>query len=295
MLPVAEPLTDETDFVHEIKWDGFRALAYLDGEQVVLQSRSGYSLNNRFPQIAAALAQRKWKAVLDGEIVALSGRGVDFSLLKTAASGGQLCFVVFDLLVWKGEPLLAQPWCRRREELEGVITTGQGLLVSPLLSGNLQENLDWAKENHWEGIVSKHQHSPYLPGVRSRWWRKHRLISSLDAVVVGLRLRGSQVRSAALGLYGDDGALVFIGNAGSGLSARDRAFLREAVHLLAVDRPAVANPPPNDHSWVWFQPHLVAEVEYLELTPQLRLRHPVFLRFRFDKRPEECRLEGELH
>jgi len=294
MLPVNQPLQAEGGYVHEIKWDGFRALAYLNGAEVYLASRNGHRLNERFPQIAAELAARNWRAVLDGELVAVGDRGeVDFSLLRSSSTVKEVRYVVFDLLVWEDSMLCPRPWRERRDILEVLFVQERRLLLSPLLPGTLQECLELAKERGWEGIISKHEASPYLPGVRSSWWRKHKIRRTIDGVVVGIRCRGQAVRSLALGLILPGGKLCYVGNVGSGLRERDREFLQEASSLLRVEHPGVVNPPSQDGNWVWFRPHLVAEVEYLELTPQLRLRHPVFLRFRFDKRPEECSAAGE--
>jgi bifunctional non-homologous end joining protein LigD len=294
MLPVEEPLTNDSGFVHEVKWDGFRALAYLDGSYVFLQSRGGTDLSRRFPQVAACLAAKAWQGVLDGEIVALSHRGVvDFSLLRSGSSASSVRFVVFDVLSWEREILCPWPWSKRRALLEDLALSEGVILLSPLLPGSLAENLTRAQEQHWEGVVSKHAESPYLPGVRSRWWRKHKIRRSLDGVVVGFRWRSRHVRSLGLGLYLSDGGLCYVGSVGSGLGQREREFLEDAAGLLSLEVPPVVNPPADAGSWVWFKPHLVAEVEYLELTPQMRLRHPAFLRFRFDKVAAECRLEGD--
>ncbi|NMB01595.1 MAG: hypothetical protein GX971_08805 [Firmicutes bacterium] len=296
MLPSESPLLDETGFLHEIKWDGFRALAYLDGDKVLLESRNGRSLNDHFPEVVKALQKEEKHAVLDGELIALSLEGkVDFSLLRQSKlASEQVRFVVFDLLFLDGETLCAKPWLQRRDYLDNLIM-GQGLIMrSPLLAGDLQTNLNFAKEQQLEGIISKHQDSPYLPGVRSAWWRKSKIRRSLDCVVVGLRLRDEKVRSLAVGLYQNDDSLLYIGNVGSGLGQDELVFLRESINLLAHNSPLVTNPPGGGVDWIWFKPHLVVEVEYLELTHQKRLRHPTFLRFRFDKIASECRIEGEL-
>ncbi|HPT82273.1 MAG TPA: RNA ligase family protein [Limnochordia bacterium] len=296
MLPVDEPLVDERGYRHEIKWDGFRCLAYLEGNKVCLCSRGGRSLNARFPQIAADLAQKDLQAVLDGEIVAFNAQGrADFGLLKAGSKAKHMRYAVFDILSWQGKNLCQQPWWQRRDLLEGTVSSSGFILLSPLLPFTLEECLSAAKERGWEGIVSKHEQSPYLPGTRSAWWRKRKILRSLDGVVVGIRMRGSQVRSFALGLYLPAGPLCYVGSVGSGLNQADREFLQQAAALLAVEHPALSNPPKDDGSWIWFRPHLVAEVQFLEITPQLRLRHPVFLRFRMDKNPEECLVEGEVH
>ena len=150
MLPVQEPLGEEEGFIHEIKWDGFRALAYLQGGKVLLESRGGHSLNRRFPQIASFLGQKEWQAVLDGEIVAFRPGGeADFSLLKSG-SARMICYVAFDLLFLAGENLCPQPWQRRRALLEELVESAGPLLLSPLLPGSLGENLRRAREHGWE-------------------------------------------------------------------------------------------------------------------------------------------------
>lgn len=293
MLPVDQPLLDEAGFVHEIKWDGFRALAYLDGDHVLLESRNGHSLNRHFPQVVAAFKKKKQNAVFDGELIALDLDGkVDFSLLRQSRlSSTQIRFIVFDLLYLEGETLCPRPWFERRKKLEQLVWDQSIIAISPLMPGNLTINLDFAKDNQLEGIVSKHKDSPYLPGVRSPMWRKHKIRKSLDCVVVGLRLRAEKVRSMAVGVYQDD-VLLYIGNVGSGLGQEELNFLEQSIRILAQESPKIINPPDGSSEWIWFKPHLVAEIEFAEFTAQKRLRHPVFLRFRFDKNPSDCQIEG---
>jgi bifunctional non-homologous end joining protein LigD len=296
MLPLDQPLKEERGFIHEIKWDGFRVLAYLDGERVLLESRRGHSLNGRFPHLAEWLGSQGWQGVLDGEVTAFDAQGrPDFSLLRRSPQPRQVCYAVFDVLTWAGELLCSRPWLERRRVLERHVKAEGLVFLSPLLPGSLRDNLELAAEQRWEGIVSKQEQSPYLPGVRSAWWRKHKIRRSLEGVVFGVKCHSGEARSLALGLYLSDGRFWYVGSVGSGLGRREQEFLHHASGMLPAESPAALNSPANeDGSWIWLKPHLVAEVEYLEITPQLRLRHPVFVRFRFDKKPEECRLAGEL-
>lgn len=289
MLPLDQPLLPgETHFVHEVKWDGYRALAHLERGEAALISRNGRSLNSRFPALVRCLEERNLRAVLDGEVAALNREGqVDFSLLRT--SHGQLVYIVFDLLYLQGENLCTQPWYKRRERLEELITSAGAILISPLLAGSAADSLALARDNRLEGIVSKDPSSPYLPGQRSPFWRKQRITRSLDLVLVGLRLAANKVRSMAVALYIDPQQLYYLGNVGSGLGGRELDFLQQSMGLLRIDACPVINPPPaSKGDWAWLRPHVVVEVEYLELTAHKRLRHPVFRRFRFDKNPQEC-------
>lgn len=297
MLPVDQPLAPgEKGFIHEIKWDGYRLLAQVDKGKVALVSRNGRNLNSRFPQLVEWLQQKGLEAVMDGEVVALTGEGrVDFSLLQQShlkKSGVQICYIVFDLLYLLGESICAQPWFERRERLEALLPSEGFVLISPLLAGEAPEALNFAREHQLEGIISKDRRSPYLPGKRSPLWRKQRITRSTNCVLAGVKMDRTKVRSMAVALYNPSGELVYIGNVGSGLKSTELDFLEQSIALLATANCPVTNPPAGTtDEWIWFRPLVVVEVEYLELTSQTRLRHPVFLRFRFDKSPQDCTME----
>lgn len=295
MLAVDQPVGDhEQGFVHEIKWDGYRLLAHLHDADVRLDSRNGHNLNGRFPQLVHRLGQMGLNAVLDGEVVALNEQGgVDFSLLRSSRdSGAQVCYIVFDLLYFAGQTLCSNPWSERRRQLEALITSNDIVFLSPLLPGSVADCLAFAKEHGLEGIVSKRKDSPYLPGTRSLHWRKQRIKERLDCIVIGLKMAKRRVQSMAVALYEVDGSLVHLGNVGTGFSQKERDFLGQAVDILSATSccPCV-NPPQDAANWLWFQRFIVVEVEYFELTSSKRLRHPVFIRFRFDKDPKECVME----
>ena len=297
MLPVEQSIpTDESGFVHEIKWDGYRVLAYIDNGNVRLESRNGRNLNKRFPQIVECARTKGLQAILDGEIVALTQDGhVEFSLLRSSPTSGiRICYIVFDLLNFQSEDFCSRPWFERREHLETLLENEGIIMLSPLLPGSAQDCLSFAVEQHLEGIVSKQRNSPYLPGTRSSFWRKQKIRRSLDGILVGVKMRERQVRSMAVGTYEPDGSLFYLGNVGSGLGHEELGFLLQALELLStpeIVRCPCVNPPQDADHFVWCQPLLVVEIEYFELTPCKRLRHPVFLRFRFDKNPKDCVME----
>jgi bifunctional non-homologous end joining protein LigD len=298
MLPVDEPVPpNDEGFIHEIKWDGYRALAYLDERGATLESRNGRNLNSRFPNVAEALKELGIHAVVDGEIVAFSKEGqVDFSLLRSRKPDSRICYVVFDLLSLRGEDLCPRPWLERRQQLETMVQEQGRVFLSPLLPGSASECLTFAAEHRLEGIVSKLRDSPYLPGVRSRAWRKQKIRRSLDCILAGVRMGQGKVRSLAAAVYTKDRSLLYLGNVGSGFSESEMDFVRQAMDILPrAPRCPCLNPPQENGSWQWYQPLAVFEVEYSELTPAKRLRHPVFLRFRLDKEAKECVLEKNYH
>lgn len=293
MLPVYGPVSKDVDFTHELKWDGYRVLAHVDADDVVLLSRNGHSLNDRFPRIVDSLKKRKLQSILDGEVVALTAEGkVDFSLLHRRSPVAHVCYIVFDVLQVQGQSLCPRPWMERRQHLEDLLPSEGVLLLSPLLPGSAKDNLAFAISQGFEGIVSKRRDSPYLPGTRSSTWLKQKRRRSLDCVFVGIKKTQGRLRSAAVGAYGDDGSLLYLGNVGSGFGEGELNFLEEAVWTLGTLKhcPCVNPPTLKDH-WIWCKPFLVLEIEYFELTPSRRLRHPVFRRFRFDKEARDCQVE----
>lgn len=294
MLPVNQSAENNTSFAHEIKWDGFRVLAYVD-KAVILESRNGHVLNKRFPQVVNALEIISEEVVIDGEVVALTEEGhPEFSLLQHALDPAtRIFYIVFDLLFWQGESICAWPWSERRGLLEKLIANSGVVVISPLLSGDASFSLAYAKKHNLEGIVSKDKSSPYLPGSRSSLWRKQKINKSLDCVVIGLNVTEKRIRSLAVALYDFSGSLHYLGNVGSGLTQTERVFLKKAIDLLQSAPYTVINLAKSAGEFIWLTPHLVAEIKYLELTPQQRLRHSVFLRFRFDKDPRTCILGVE--
>lgn len=295
MLPVAGEAACGAAFRHEIKWDGFRVLAYHARGQVELESRGGFLLNDRFPSIVEAVALLDHPAVLDGELVAFDQHGrPNFSFLQQGMPpDGSLRYVVFDLLHLGEDSLCPLPWESRRAILESYCTSGDTIIVSPLLAGDAATNLEFARQHSLEGIVSKERNAPYEPGRRSSSWRKQKIKQTLDCIVVGVKMAADRVRSFGAALYDGAGRLIYVGNVGSGLREGDLEFLQQAVDLLKVGLSPAVNPPAEGHLQIWFRPHLVAEIEYLELTSRLRLRHPVFVRFRFDKNARQCQLGAD--
>ncbi|NLJ75076.1 MAG: hypothetical protein GX331_08810 [Firmicutes bacterium] len=298
MFPSPKPLLDDAGFVHEVKWDGYRAMMYLiDHNNVEIRSRNGRLLNSKFPEVISTIGTiSKRTMVLDGEIVAFGEKGTpEFSLLQHNKwkETGQVGYIVFDLLYLDGESLCQLPWHQRRAYLDELAADLTWLTLSPVFYQPRQAVLDAVKSLGLEGVVSKSEQSPYLPGEHSLYWRKTKYKRTADCVLVGYFELGISVRSLCLAQYRENGELVYIGKAGSGLGDTERNFIQKASRILNISSCPVINPPSDEDRIAWFQPQIVVEVEYLEFTPQFRLRHPVFCRFRWDKQPNQCVLGGE--
>ncbi|MGZ4320458.1 MAG: non-homologous end-joining DNA ligase, partial [Gaiellaceae bacterium] len=289
--PMLATLADEVPkgdgWLHEVKWDGYRALAYVRGGAVELKSRRDNDLTKRFRQVADALAALP-DCVLDGEVCALDGNGrTSFSAMQQ--SSGRLVYFVFDLLEERGEPLVDLPLTERRRRL--------GRLLKPSASAQISEVFEdgealmkAAREQHLEGIVSKRADSRYEEGRRSRNWLKVKTHGRQEFVIAGYT-KGSGRREKGFGSLvlgvrrGKD--LVWAGNVGTGFTEAEIERLLDKLRPLqrattpfAVE-PKMPRVKRGDVQWV--TPKLVAEIEFSEWTHDDHLRAPVYQGLRDDK------------
>jgi bifunctional non-homologous end joining protein LigD len=266
----------------EVKWDGFRAIARVQGDEVRLWSRNGKALEGRHRSVAEALPDALTRAdcVLDGELCAFDEDGVPrFELFQR--SEGNIAYVVFDLLELAGEPLIAEPWSRRRERLEELIVPEAPIIVLSQVYDDGAALLDAARRRGLEGIMAKRIKAPYRPGRRSDDWRKIKLREETTLLIAGYTSgQGARARLGALLLATDD--LEYAGNCGSGLSDQDiRDVLARLQPLRRVTSPLRGAPKLGGvvrSRVTWVEPELACEVEFTEWTRDRRLRAPVFKR-----------------
>jgi ATP-dependent DNA ligase len=318
IAPMEARLTDSlpvgADWGYEPKWDGFRCLAYRDGDAVALVSKSGKPLARYFPEVAAMLAALGRKRfVLDGELVIATGDGLSFAALqmrlhpaesrvRKLAAETPAMFMLFDCLALGDRDLAALPFAERRAALEAFHAEAGSdrLLLSPLTH-------DAAEAEAWlarggsalDGVVAKRLDLPYRPGERAMAKvKQHR---SADCVVGGFRYAGTSkkaVGSLLLGLYDDAGKLDHVGFTSS-FDAEEKAALKAKLEPL-VEPPGFTGDAPGGQSrwstersaaWQPLRPELVVEVRYDQVTG-CRFRHgTTFLRWRPDKAPGQCRMD----
>ncbi len=327
-------LPHESGWLYEPKWDGFRCLAFRNGENIVLQSKAGQPLGRYFPEIIAALhALPARKFVLDGEIVIRSGAGLDFDALlqriHPAASRIQrlsletpATYMVFDLLVdVKAKSLTAKPLSARRMALQefakqyltkrptSTKATAMRILLSPA-SSDFSTAEKWMREGSthgWDGVVAKRLDCEYTSGERTGMVKIKR-IRTADCVVGGFRWarKGGEVGSLLLGLYNNHGQLDHIGFS-SAFSREDRKKLKSILKPLIVKDgqggftgkapggPSRWTRDDRDTEWVPLKPRLVGEFRYDHFSGH-RFRHGTkFLRWRPEKKPEQCRVDQVTH
>lgn len=286
---VEEPV-EVPGWVNEEKYDGYRILAYKEGARVTLLSRKGNDRTERFASVARAVAKLPARTILlDGEAVAFDRDRVSrFQLLQQGQT--PIVFAAFDCLYLDGHDLRATPLRDRRIALLGAIPQRGALFPARRLPSQGARAYAVARAKGFEGVVAKDDAGLYVPG-RSRAWRKVKIHQEEEFVIGGFTTpAGSRLHFGALLLGAYDGShLRYVGKVGTGFDHRTLEDLAKRFQRLTATAPPFV-PAPRDHDATWLAPKLVAQIAFTEFTADRRLRHPVFLGLRDDKRPVECRL-----
>jgi bifunctional non-homologous end joining protein LigD len=294
---------DDARWAYEIKWDGVRAIGYVDGGRLRLASRNGNDITPRYPELrelGRALAGHE--AVLDGEVVAFDEAGrpsfqrlqgrmhlTSEHVVRRLAASDPVAYIVFDLLWLDGHPLIGLPYTERRERLLELGLDGPRWQTPAHHVGDGTAMLAASRANGLEGVVAKRLDSTYTPGRRSNAWVKVKNVRETDVVVGGWLEgegnRGGRLGSLVIGVY-DEGELRYAGRVGSGFDERELKRVAGLLEPLArADSPFAAKPaPPRETHFV--EPALVARVAYGEWTQAGTLRHPVYKGVRDDVAPE---------
>jgi bifunctional non-homologous end joining protein LigD len=285
------------EWLFEIKWDGVRAVAFVDNEEVRLQGRSGLRCDRQYPELAVLphhLAAKQ--AVLDGEIAVLDAKGVSrFHLIQPRIANSDpnsvahlarstpVVYFVFDLLYLDGYDLRGVPLSARRELLEKVIEPGAVVRISTAFPGAGDALLDAARENGLEGIVAKHANSRY-ESRRSRDWVKIKIVTEQEFVIGGFtEPQGDRDYFGALVLgVHKDGKLNWVGNVGTGFDHKLLAYLHKRLEPLITSKCPFDVRPVPERGMTWVKPELVCQVKFTNWTQDDRLRAPVFLGLRQD-------------
>jgi bifunctional non-homologous end joining protein LigD len=287
---VKEPF-QRAGWVYEEKYDGYRILAYKEGRRVTLLSRNAKDRTAHFNTVAEAVSALPYETVLlDGEVVAFDGHGVSrFQLLQNLAA--ELHYGVFDCLYLDGRDLRAEPLRARRAALEKVLGKPAGkqptLFPSSRLAADGLKAYEIAKKKGFEGVLAKDESSPYIEG-RSSKWLKFKAKQEDEFVIVGYTApAGAREHFGALLLGAHEGdELKYVGKVGTGFSQETLAKLFRRFQPLVRSKPQVVD-PPRERDVTWLASRLVAQIAYEEWTDDRKLRQPVFLGLRDDKRASE--------
>ncbi len=287
-----------TDWLYEVKWDGYRALCFIEKGKVRMVSRRGNVMDKQFPEVASALPKsvHAQTAIIDGEVVALDENGVpSFQLLQNrtgfhkSLKGGKphaLNFFAFDLLYLDGYDLRKAALIDRRRLLQSIILPGDVVRYSDHFAGKGNELLQAVRGKGLEGIIAKHAHSRY-ESRRSPEWIKIKVTAQQDFVICGFILGEREpFGSLALGYYKDK-KLVYAGNVGSGFTQQSLKSVYESLKPLITKKPVLSDVPKEIGAVTWVKPELVCVVKFNSWTDDERLRAPVFQGLRLDAAPQD--------
>jgi bifunctional non-homologous end joining protein LigD len=296
------------DWIYELKFDGIRLIAVKKDEKISLLSRNQNELTERFPEIVEAVTSLTAReCVIDGEVVALDEEGrSSFQLLQAREMEGRkspVYFYAFDLLQLDGKSLLSLPLDARKNVLEKLCAgAGDPIRYSGAIGGDAQRLLEEVKRHGLEGIIGKQRNSVYEPGRRSGGWIKLKCVQEQEFVIGGYTPpQGARKHFGAILVgYYENKKLVFAGKVGTGFTAKSLSMLYKKFQKEGRDDcPFVDLPSKQNGQWVqditpsmmrkmrWVNPVLVCEIKFAEWTRDKKLRAPVFLGLREDKKPSE--------
>ena len=297
------------DWIFEIKWDGYRAVAYVNDE-VSLRSRNNKELIDNFPELRE-LTKLTRNAVLDGEIVVVKNGRADFQALQergkavkeSEIQAGTIRqpaqYIVFDILEKDGKPTVDLPLLDRKQLLQESVKEGEHVVLSDFVEEKGEDYYKAALERGIEGVMAKRKDSTYQQGLRTGDWLKLKKLRSCDCVIFGYTkgtgTRANSFGALILGLY-DGKKPVFVGKVGTGFTEKTLKELMKMFEPLEAEKKPFETDIREEITWL--KPKLVAEVYYQLVTNDRKLRMPRFRGLRNDKSPSECTLqqlsEGKL-
>src|ERR671919_1231461 len=314
---------NKKEWVFEVKWDGIRSIFYLHKTKDILklQSRNGIDITHRYPEIIEAL---KWitnckeSAILDGEIVVLNKEGYpDFGSHKERMSVNSerdvnmlskslpATYYLFDILYLDGEDLRNHSYVDRRRILDEAIhqpnnssnrNSKKRIRISDYIEEQGIDVFEKVKKMGLEGIIGKNKFSKYFQGARSKDWLKIKNTKTQDCIVIGYTTgEGSREKyfgSLILSVY-EQGRLRFAGHTGSGFNTNQLGRVYNTIKSMRIDKPLIDHIPYINGKPTWIKPQIVAEIKFDNWTNEKILRAPIFQRFREDKSPEDCTVQGE--
>ena len=294
---------DSSEHLFELKWDGIRALAYVEDGRLRLQSRNLTDLTPMFPELSRLPEIVAFdRTVLDGELVCFDGEGRPSlthmqQRLRRQATGRPVRtprahFVAFDLLYLEGIPVVEQPLVQRKNLLHEALEPTDLAQPCEFVEADGNAFFQAICDHGLEGIMAKERSSPYVAGERSDSWLKVKRVRECEFVICGYAFGGKRKEldsSLILGLHDDERSLVYVGQVETGLSPTEAKRLHTMLEELHSPEAPFADPPLLQRFVYWCRPELVCRVEYGEFSTGGKLRYPVYKTLRSDKPSADCR------
>lgn len=302
---VDEPFSDP-EWIFETKWDGFRSVCFVSKGKVRFVSRNQIEMTPQYPELANIPKQIDAKeAILDGEIVALDEHGrPQFQLLQNKlrirsgsyakARSAQIVYFAFDLLYLDGHALMACPVVERKGKLERILRPAHFIKYSDHVEGEGEAFFREIAKFRLEGMIAKRAASKYAQK-RTSDWLKVKTVQRSEVVIGGYtQPRGarSYFGSLVMGLY-REGKLHYVAHVGGGFNEEKLRQIHKLLQPLKTDKCPFVDKPKTNEPVQWVKPKLIAEVKFSEWTADQRMRHPVFIGLREDKKPQDCTFEFE--
>jgi bifunctional non-homologous end joining protein LigD len=304
IVPMLATLVDEPfdseDWIYEIKWDGYRAVAYCNGKNVELVSRNLTSFTEKYYTIRDAFKQLSFKAVFDGEIVAVDEKGMAVfqSLQNWQNTPVRLLYFIFDILWVDGYDLTKLPLLERKRILKEVLPSDdQVLKYSDHVVGSGKEFFEVAVAKGLEGIMAKRAKSVYHVNKRTEDWVKIKVNQRQEVVIAGFtqpRNTRKFFGSLLLGLYDGD-KLVYVGHTGSGFNTKSLEQIYTKLQPLVTKECPFEKCPKGNMPVTWVKPKLVCEIKFAEWTKDRIARQPIFMGLRIDKKPKDVSFEKTVN
>lgn len=303
LAKAAEAPFSSKDWIFEVKWDGIRAISYVN-DKLMIRSRNDKELKDNFPELEELTILVR-NAVLDGEIVVMKEGKADFQTLlerskltsardiEYMARKSPATYIVFDILEESGKSLIDLPLIERKNVLTQTLKEGKHVILSMYVEDEGEAYYEEAVKRGVEGTVAKKKDSRYLPGVRSESWLKIKKLHTCDCVIFGYTAgegaRSGSLGALILGLY-EKGKPVYVGKVGTGFSENTLAELMRLFKDLQTSEKTLEGVDIPEKI-TWLRPELICEIAYQAVTRDYRLRMPRFHFLRSDKAPVECTVD----
>ncbi|MDO5153574.1 MAG: RNA ligase family protein [Eubacteriales bacterium] len=287
---------DSHEYLYELKLDGERCIAYLDGDGTDLRNKRNMKMLPKVPELSQIHKQVKCRCILDGELAVIHAGKPDFFLIQKRsmmsnpmkieleAQRHPACFTAFDILYYEDHPVTDLPLTERKKLLESVVREESArFAVSRPIERHGVAFYRLAEQQNLEGIVAKRKDSRYYFDKRTKDWIKCKNLKDSDYVVCGYIPKENHMTSIVLGQY-RDGQLIYKGHVTLGVGGESFRKIRD---LPKINYPPMNVPDGNENA-VWVQPQLVCTVKYMMKTESGSLRQPVFKGLRTNKQPKEC-------
>jgi bifunctional non-homologous end joining protein LigD len=274
---------DSSDWLFEIKHDGYRIVAYISKDNVRLKTRKNVDYTSKFQVITNALKKWKVEAVIDGEIVVLNDEGVsDFHALQNYKSGDALYYYAFDLLHLNGRDYTGEPLGKRKALLKKILPKSEAIRYTDHIVGRGIELFQLAEKLGLEGLMAKRMNSAYRPGTRTKDWLKIKAMKECMFTIAGLTYSASGLSSLILATE-EKGGFYYAGDVGTGFDAKEAKEIISTIKAVKKC-PLVKEPTFGKGRWgrkvpakvIWCRPVLRCRVKYLERTEAGELRHASF-------------------